>query len=233
MKGFWFFVRTAAESSRELPVVRRPPAHSRERQASRRLARKKRYGNTECRRLKGSQLLPCSLIVRKERKAMRMDSRSRIALPPCVGFPKCFAVCVFLYVSWVFKIRYKFPLTTMRIGSWRKGGMRGVEARRLMAFCRGRRPRLRLPGVARTGGVGGAWPLRRGAEVRLARRSSQKILRRHSSLEWLLPQARPAPSMLVGGVGRSLALRWPAVPAGCVGTGRRFSGGGQRRALGP
>lgn len=146
---------------------------------------------------------------------------------------KCFAVCVFLYVSWVFKIRYKFPLTTMRIGSWRKGGMRGVEARRLMAFCRGRRPRLRLPGVARTGGVGGAWPLRRGAEVRLARRSSQKILRRHSSLEWLLPQARPAPSMLVGGVGRSLALRWPAVPAGCVGTGRRFSGGGQRRALGP
>lgn len=155
MKGFLFFVRTAAESSRELPVVRRPPARSRERQASRRLARKKRYGNTECRRLKGSQLLPCSLIVRKERKAMRMDSRSRIALPPCVGFPKCFAVCVFLYVSWVFKIRYKFPLTTMRIGSWRKGGMRGVEARRLMAFCRGRLPRLRLPGVARTSGVGG------------------------------------------------------------------------------
>lgn len=233
MKDFWFFAKTATESSRALPVVRRPPARSRERQASRRLARKNRYGNTECRRLKGSQLLPCSLIVRKERKAMRMDSRSRIALPPCVGFPKCFAVCVFLYVSWVFKIRYKFPLTTMRIGSWRKGAMRGLEACRLMAFLPRQAAAATLAGGSMDKWCRGAWPLRRGAEVRLARRSSQKILRRHSSLEWLLPQARPAPSMLVGGVGRSLALRWPAVPAGCVGTGRRFSGGGQRRALGP
>lgn len=207
MRVFWTFCEAGG---RLFPRAgtRRPPARSRERQASRRLARKKRYGNTECRRLNGSQLLPCSLIVRKERKAMRMDSRSRIALPPCVGFPKC-SLCVFLYVSWVFKIRYKFPLTTMRIGSWRKGGTRGVEVSRLMAFCRGRRPRLRLPGEARKVESGG-WA----AAARVRGSAGEAIITEDSAAPFIARMAL---------AGMALASR----------AGPELSGRGQRRALGP